>query len=395
LCLRIVHQRLSSSLATPYRLFEEEFNLLMQDRETPAHLEDVHRYMRETRAAFERISASEDANLEAKSLVCYFRHSNRSFSDYAMYLAKELMASNRVRTARAYLSAVKRLSLFTGKTAVPFAMVTSSQMEAFERRMKEEGLCPNTISFYMRNLRAIYYKAMDKELVERSRKNPFKNVFTGFAKTRKRALDSSQMQQFQNMEYSQWLERGSCPDRQKLYTSWRLFSFCFHARGMCFVDMAFLKKENISKGVIRYYRKKTGGLIEVKVTPLLQKLMDSFKEETRNSPYVFPLITCSDKDSRTQYERALSRQNSLLKRLAKEAGIPVALTTHVSRHSWASIAKSSNTPLWVISEGLGHSNEKVTYTYLSSLERSHLDEANEKVCALVCQRTGNFTYAFF
>jgi hypothetical protein len=153
LCLRIVHRRLSSSLATPHRLFEEDFNLLMQDREIPAHLEDVHRYMRETRAAFEWISASEDANLEAKSLVCYFRYSNRSFSDYAMYLAKELIASNQERTARAYLSAVKRLSLFTGKTAVPFAMVTCSQMEAFERQMKEEGLCLNTISFYMRNLR--------------------------------------------------------------------------------------------------------------------------------------------------------------------------------------------------------------------------------------------------
>lgn len=393
LCLRIVHRRRSKSLSTPYRLRPEEFNLLMQGGVPPSCISSIRQYMKDVRNTFLRITASPcEDSCDADSLIRYFRRDNRNFSDYALHLAGKLEASGRMRTARAYRSAARRLSGFIRKTSIPFTAVTSSLVESFERQLKEEGLSPNTISFYMRNLRAIYHKALEEGMAAEGQKNPFKHVFTGFHKTRKRALDISRMQQLQDLEYNRWLERGCaiCHPRQSaLYKSWRLFTFCFHARGMCFVDMSYLRKENIVDGVIRYYRKKTGGLIEVKVTPAMQKLMDSFSEETRNSPYVFPLITSAGKSERLQYENALSLQNRRLKQLAKEAGIDIPLTTHVARHSWASIAKSSDTPLWVISEGLGHSCEKITYTYLSQLERSRLDMANEAVCALVCRGTGS------
>lgn len=55
------------------------------------------------------------------------------------------------------------------------------------------------------------------------------------------------------------------------------------------------------------------------------------------------------------------------------------LFLHLARHSWATTAKLVNLPLWIISEGLGHSDEKTTYTYLASFERSVLDHANEQI----------------
>ncbi|MDR2005354.1 MAG: site-specific integrase [Prevotella sp.] len=327
--------------------------------------------------------------MDTDYLIRHIRYGSANFTDYALGLAVELEASGRLRTARAYRSSIKRLSVFTGRRDIAFTAVTRDLIESFERRLREEGMSPNTISFYMRNLRAIYYKSREEGLCEEGVRNPFKHVFTGFHKTRKRALDTTRMRELHHLDYNLWLEQGlgACGTRQSaLYTAWRQFIFCFHARGMCFVDMAYLRKESIADGLIRYYRKKTGGLIEVKVTPVMQKLIDSFSEETRDSPYVFPVIRQSDKSPRLQYESALSLQNKRLKRLARCSGIGVPLTTHVARHSWASIAKSGNTPLWVISEGLGHSSEKVTYTYLSQLERSRLDIANETVCALVCQK---------
>ncbi|WP_262890042.1 tyrosine-type recombinase/integrase [Dysgonomonas hofstadii] len=350
--------------------------------------------MQDVRETFERITGSADEPfLNAQGLIRHFRYNSNNLSDYGLRLAEELEAAGRVRTARAYRSAVKRLSAFIGKQGIPFTSITCSLMEAFERQLREDGRSPNTISFYMRNLRAIYRKAIEEGLVEEGRKNPFRHVFTGVYKTQKRALDASQMQRLQNLDYNLWLEQGVCPVQTRpsaMYTSWRLFTFCFHARGMSFVDLAYLKKENITNGVIRYYRKKTGGLIEVRVTSLMQDIIDSFAKETVNSPYVFPIITRQDKYTRLQYENALYLQNRRLKKLAKEAGINMALSTHVSRHSWASIAKSRDTPLWVISEGLGHSSEKVTYTDLSRLDR-----ANEEVCALVKRIGSPGTHAAF
>ena len=46
------------------------------------------------------------------------------------------------------------------------------------------------------------------------------------------------------------------------------------------------------------------------------------------------------------------------------------------RHSWASIAKSKNIPISVISEGMGHDSEETTRIYLASLDGSVIDKAN-------------------
>ena len=60
-------------------------------------------------------------------------------------------------------------------------------------------------------------------------------------------------------------------------------------------------------------------------------------------------------------------------------GLSVPLTTYVARHSWASIAKSKNVPVSTISEALGHDSEKTTQIYLSSLDTSVVDNANNLI----------------
>ena len=49
---------------------------------------------------------------------------------------------------------------------------------------------------------------------------------------------------------------------------------------------------------------------------------------------------------------------------------------YIGRHSWASIAKSKNIPISVISEGMGHDSEETTRIYLASLDGSVIDKAN-------------------
>lgn len=120
----------------------------------------------------------------------------------------------------------------------------------------------------------------------------------------------------------------------------------------------------------------------------MQSIINSFSERVRQSPYLFPIIRDSGKKTRLQYESGLRLQNKRLEKLANLAGIKEKVTTHVARHSWATMAKRENLPLWVISEGLGHSNEKTTYTYLASFERSVLDQAGERISSLVQGRRG-------
>jgi integrase len=61
------------------------------------------------------------------------------------------------------------------------------------------------------------------------------------------------------------------------------------------------------------------------------------------------------------------------------AGLSIPLTTYVSRHSWATIAKRQGVPTAVISEGLGHETERTTQIYLDSFENDVLDAANDLI----------------
>ena len=71
--------------------------------------------------------------------------------------------------------------------------------------------------------------------------------------------------------------------------------------------------------------------------------------------------------------------NTKLKWIGKALNTPVPLTMYVARHAWASIAKSKNIPLSVISEGMGHDSENTTRIYLASLDTSIVDKANRVI----------------
>ncbi|WP_413685291.1 tyrosine-type recombinase/integrase [Phocaeicola vulgatus] len=53
--------------------------------------------------------------------------------------------------------------------------------------------------------------------------------------------------------------------------------------------------------------------------------------------------------------------------------------TYVTRHTWATIAKSKNVPVNVISDALGHDSVTTTQIYLASIDSSIIDNANELV----------------
>ena len=56
---------------------------------------------------------------------------------------------------------------------------------------------------------------------------------------------------------------------------------------------------------------------------------------------------------------------------------------YVARHSWATTALQKGVPVSVISAGMGHASEKVTYIYLASFDNKTLSNANKKVIAAV------------
>ena len=145
-----------------------------------------------------------------------------------------------------------------------------------------------------------------------------------------------------------------------------IFSYCTHV--MAFVDIAYLKKENIQNGVICYSHRKTGRLLNVRIEPSIQRIIDWYSSIL--SPYVFPILTSTEtKQAYEEYQAAINNHNRLLRRLSKMLPAGCKLTSYTSRHSWATAARNHNVPISVINTDIGHTSERATQIYLTMLEK--------------------------
>ena len=142
-------------------------------------------------------------------------------------------------------------------------------------------------------------------------------------------------------------------------------------------DIAFLKKKDLQNGMLSYRRKKTGQQLSVRWEKEMQGIVEKY--DTGDSPYLLAIIKQPGEEERRQYLNMAHLVNRKLKALGKRLGILVPLTMYVARHSWASIAKSKNIPLSVISDGMGHDSEATTQIYLASLDTTAIDKANRRI----------------
>ena len=175
-------------------------------------------------------------------------------SVFSKSVTNDLYIKNQPRTAKSYIASVKSFLRFRNGVDISFEELTPKLISDYERYLKEQQICNNTISFYMRNLRAIYNRAVEESYTEQ--KHPFKKVFVGNDKTIKRAIDEDVISRLKTLDLS---------SKPRLAFSRDMFMFSFYARGMAFIDLAYLTKENIQGEYIIYRRHKTGQELSIKL----------------------------------------------------------------------------------------------------------------------------------
>ena len=274
---------------------------------------------------------------------------------------------NRLGTAMNYRRALRRLDQFTGGRGLPLESITAEWAAAYEASLIGQGLTRNSVSFYIRILRAAFNKAVQRGLVPPSA--PFRRVYTGVERTRKRAVSTSVVKLLLQADLS-----GS----RTLSFVRDLYWFSFGTRGMAFIHVAFLRRTDVRDGFIYYTRRKTGRSLVVRIEPLIAKLITRYNSQM--SPYVFPILHSNDaKEAYGQYRVALNYYNRLLHRLSNRLHLPHPLTFHTARHGWATAARKAGAPVSEISEALGHSMERTTHIYLASIENSVVDKLNSSI----------------
>ncbi len=286
-----------------------------------------------------------------------------SFIRFSLNLITCLEESGKTCTADRYRTTLNSFLKFRAGKETRWEEMNEIMICRYEEFMKIEGLCPNSTSFYMRNLRAIYNRAAEQGLAEDNKM--FRHVYTGIEKTLKRAVPIGKIRKLKTMD----LTAAPLLDYAR-----DMFMFSFYTRGMSIIDMAYLKKKDLKGGILSYRRHKTRQRLIIKWEKPMQKIIDKY--EIPDSIYLLPIIRRTDKDTRRQYLTAAHLINSRLKKIGEELELENPLTMYVARHTWASIAKSKNIPLSTISEAMGHDSEKTTRIYLASLDSKSVNRAN-------------------
>ncbi len=146
-----------------------------------------------------------------------------------------LRSAGRTRGAETCLTALNSFKRFRNHADLGYDEVTSDLVQRYESHLKEQGLCRNTSSFYVRQFRTCYNLAVEQGLT--TDRHPFRHVYTGVDKTVKRALRQEDISRIYRMDLSGLPQAAFARD---------IFMFSFFTREMPFVDMAYLKKSDVA-----------------------------------------------------------------------------------------------------------------------------------------------------
>ena len=379
LYFQMTHRRSTRTVYTDYRVMPEEwdgrtsFIIITGTPERQAELQLIASKLRwDCKQITSLITEKEQAMVEytADDIASAFRllPPCPTWFGFIHGMTAKKLRVGRLGTAKTYRDALSSFSRFRDGEDMTVDALDAETMNQYEAWLKGRGVKRNSSSCYLRTLRTLYRKAVEAGLT--TDKNIFRHVFTGFAKTAKRAIPLSSLRAIRQLQLSEGSAIAFARD---------LFMLIVYLQGISFVDLAYLKKDDIRNGQLHYSRKKTGQELTVGWESVMQDIVDNYIHLTKGSPYLLPIITKTDGTERRQYERMEHKVNYYLKKIGTMVGLQASLTTYTGRHTWASILRDMGTSLSVISKGLGHESLKTTQIYLSSIDMEGVVKANRKM----------------
>lgn len=241
---QIIQNRVIRQLKTDYRLFMLEWNeiessIIITNNSRRDYLQSIEeRVDWDIKRLQSIIKQLENKRVKytADDIISIFQKqaNEQSLFNFMQGVIAQLQQMGKQRTSETYRCTLKSFMQFRKNIDVLLEDVDSDLMLMYEAYLRGRGLTKNSTSFYMRILRAVYNRAVEKDLT--TNRNPFKHVYTGIDKTIKRAIPLKAIKQIKNLDLSLQPSLDFARD---------MFLFSFYTRGMSFIDMAYLKRKTL------------------------------------------------------------------------------------------------------------------------------------------------------
>ena len=306
-------------------------------------------------------------------------------SPYMKSVIEWLTADKKRPAVHTYNATLNSFTKFFGGQGTEEMLVTdvftAGKLKEYEAWLRSRNASWNTVSTYMRVLKAVYNRLVEaKRLTYDARL--FDSVYTKVEAQSKRSLTEEQMNTLLRTDFEK------LPEDVQNVLAYFLLMFLF--RGMPFIDMAYLRKQDLKEHCITYCRHKTGKKMVVRIPHEATALFEKCRNKKTDSGYLFPILDETTENEKKLYENYRQALRTFNRKLAKMAALLLPgtnISSYTARHTWATLAFYSGIPIGIISKALGHSSIKVTETYLKPFENEKVDAANDELIMLVVKRS--------
>lgn len=323
--------------------------------------------LKEIEDAVEKLIVERGFSFEMLHKRLSYGKSERIFKAFDIR-AKELLEEGRVGSSYFFSTAATSFRKFA-KEELTFCEITPSLLTKYEKWMLENKRSFTTIGMYLRSIRVIMNDGITRGIISQAQYPFGKGLYEiPVGSGRKLALTIEQIGKLMSTKVNSETEER-CRD---------LWFFSYLCNGANVYDILRLKYSDISEGEITWYRKKTERTSRRKekivaiLLPEMKKIIKKWgNPERKQEQYIFPFLNnvndpVQEKETVKNTTRLINKKMILLGKLLNLGTI----TTYTARHSYATVLKRSGANIAYISESLGHSDQRITESYLKSFEKN-------------------------
>jgi integrase/recombinase XerD len=250
-------------------------------------------------------------------------------------------------TVKQYYSTLNHIKNF-GRLK-DFSDLTYSNIQLFDDYLRSKGLATETVYNIHKRLKTATREAVKREHLQKSPYDLFKAE-----KSNKRTIRYLTPVELKKIE-----EKKLTTQRLNEIRDVFLFS-CY--TGLGYSDVEKLTPDNVTRDKdgtkwLKIDRKKTGVLSQVYLLPPALALIEKYKGAEKLLPV-----------------KSNQRMNEYLKEIQDLCKIKTKLSTHVARHTCATMLLNKKVPLEIVAKILGHTDIRTTAIYAKILDETVKDE---------------------
>ena len=297
-----------------------------------------------------------------------------NFFEYSRKHCERIRNNVSISTYKNYHAYLDKFEKWVGTKEVYFDDITVSLLMDYMSYLSNELKNGNTTQRYSIMILAIMFKEAIKEDLIPEYMYPFSKLKLKKDPSRRQFLKKEQFEAIINYKLD---------EKSKASVYRDMFIFSIFAGGLRFSDVLEFQVKHFNEEERRIQKviRKTGRMHQFKIGQLALDIINKYKKENaEQDDFIFPVITNKElylKNDEYRYtfiESANKAANFQLQRIAKKLEIPVKVTFHISRHTFATNALNNGMRIEHVSKLMDHRDISTTQVYAKIISEE-LDKA--------------------